>query len=65
MVVPIGREGELQRLEVMNKLGRGATHKYMSEFVSFEPCVDEKEQLERWEDAKDIEQFHFNTPVMY
>lgn len=55
----------MQRLEVFHRLGRGSRHSYMAGFVSFEPCVDEKLQLEKWREAQFCEQLHFNTPAMY
>lgn len=65
MVVPIGLEGEIQRLEMKQKLGRGSILHQFTKYVSFEPCVDEKFQLDKWSLAQDMEMYHFVTPNMY
>lgn len=65
MVVPLGKEGEYQRLEVFNKLGRGSRHQYNAGPCSFEPCVDEKEQKQKWREAEMFPELHFITPAMY
>ncbi|KAI5745451.1 hypothetical protein M8J76_011204 [Diaphorina citri] len=57
LVVPVGREGELQNLTIMDKLLLGTKYWFVEEPCSFEPIMaNEEEQIKRFEENK-----HFVT----
>lgn len=48
LVVPVGREGELQNLTIMDKLLLGTKYWFVEEHCSFEPLMREQEQEKRF-----------------